>query len=599
MKRRFEIYTDGVGTRTALPVGFSPVAALGTWAWAFAKRLWVEGASLLAANAVAFGVLYANRLPWGFYAAFQVLLGLFVGAGARRLRELAAERAGFGYTCTVPAANGASALAMLAQVGGEPLPEWKARATGGVPDFAPKPVRGWVAVTLLTLKAAFRYRLVVVLLALLVAVVFVLPGVIKHDGTATGFSQILLAYTLTAITALLGFSTLWLACGTLARDIEDMQLFLVVVKPVPRWQVWLGKWTGIMVLNTAMVALAGAIVYGLLQVRARQLSPEQYAKLQAEVLVARESRQPLVPSLDAEVERIFQQRRTDSSVAALDPSFVRKQIRAQLGGRLQVVAPGEYRPMPFFVDLGPGARERYRGRPLYIRMRFISPEYVSADTAFTHGWEIGGSKTRAPDRFRNSFGPETPTEFPISPEQVDADGRLTIRYANLSTLPVVFPTEQGIEVLIPEANFGLNYARGLVVILCWLALLAAIGLFSASFLSFPVASFVSIALLVIGLSGGTLKQVVEQGGIIDVESESGRAREGSTVNAVAVKLYGGAYWILDQVSSFSPVDSLATGHSVTWADVARAFGVVVLVAGGGIGSAGIVILNRRELALPT
>ncbi len=36
-----------------------------------------------------------------------------------------------------------------------------------------------------------------------------------------GFTQILLTYTLGAITGLLGIATLWLACGTLARDVED------------------------------------------------------------------------------------------------------------------------------------------------------------------------------------------------------------------------------------------------------------------------------------------------------------------------------------------------------------------------------------------
>ena len=47
---------------------------------------------------------------------------------------------------------------------------------------------------------------------------------IKDDGTARGFTQILLTYTLTTISALLGLSTLWLACGTLARDIEEAQM---------------------------------------------------------------------------------------------------------------------------------------------------------------------------------------------------------------------------------------------------------------------------------------------------------------------------------------------------------------------------------------
>ena len=74
-----------------------------------------------------------------------------------------------------------------------------------------------LAIAWLTWKAAFRFRLFLVLAVLLLAAVVGLPVLIKDDGTARGFTQILLTYTLSVITALLGLSTLWLACGTLAR----------------------------------------------------------------------------------------------------------------------------------------------------------------------------------------------------------------------------------------------------------------------------------------------------------------------------------------------------------------------------------------------
>src|SRR5580765_2239811 len=113
------------------------------------------------------------------------------------------------------------------------------------------------AVMGLTWKAAFRFRLFLVVAVLLLAAVVGLPILIKDDGTARGFTQILLTYTLTVITALLGLSTLWLSCGTLARDIEECQMQMVAVKPVARWQIWLGKWLGLLVLNAALLAVAG------------------------------------------------------------------------------------------------------------------------------------------------------------------------------------------------------------------------------------------------------------------------------------------------------------------------------------------------------
>src|ERR1039457_7065339 len=143
------------------------------------------------------------------------------------------------------------------------------------------------AIAVLTWKAAFRFRLFLVIAALLLASVIGLPLLIKDDGTARGFTQILLTYTLSTITALLGFSTLWLSCGTLARDIEECQIQMLAVKPIARWQIWLGKWLGILSLNAVLLALSGASVYGLLLWPATKLPAAEQVVLRNEVLIAR------------------------------------------------------------------------------------------------------------------------------------------------------------------------------------------------------------------------------------------------------------------------------------------------------------------------
>src|SRR6187401_1398081 len=114
-----------------------------------------------------------------------------------------------------------------------------------------------LAIAGLTWKAAFRFRLFLVIAVLLLASVVGLPLLIKDDGTARGFTQILLTYTLSVITALLGLCTLWLSCGTLARDIDENQMQLVSVKPIARWQIWVGKWLGIVTLDAVLLAIAG------------------------------------------------------------------------------------------------------------------------------------------------------------------------------------------------------------------------------------------------------------------------------------------------------------------------------------------------------
>src|SRR5215472_11903040 len=127
------------------------------------------------------------------------------------------------------------------------------------------------AITWLTWKAAFRFKLFLVVAVLLLASVVGIPLLIKDDGTARGFTQILLTYTLSTVSGLLGLSTLWLACGTLARDIEECQMQVVATKPISRWQIWLGKWLGIVSLNAALLVISGICVYGLLLWRATKL----------------------------------------------------------------------------------------------------------------------------------------------------------------------------------------------------------------------------------------------------------------------------------------------------------------------------------------
>src|ERR1035437_838713 len=193
------------------------------------------------------------------------------------------------------------------------------------------------AIAMLTLKAAYRFRLVRLLEVLLLGSVVVLPMIIKDDGTARGFTQILLTYTLGVITVLLGFSTLWLACGTLAGGIEECQMQMVAVKPIARWQIWLGKWLGIMLMNTLLLALAGGAVFALLQWRARKLPAEQLTVLRNEVLVARGSAREPQPDWEPIVEKIYQQRLKESSVPAVDRPLLRRQIAERAKAELQLV----------------------------------------------------------------------------------------------------------------------------------------------------------------------------------------------------------------------------------------------------------------------
>ncbi|MSU63909.1 MAG: hypothetical protein EXS31_16205 [Pedosphaera sp.] len=451
-----------------------------------------------------------------------------------------------------------------------------------------------MAMAWLTLKAAYRYKLIWVLTAILIGGVVILPLIIKDDGTARGFTQILLTYTLALTTGILGFTTLWMACSTLARDVEECQIQVVAVKPIARWQIWMGKYIGIMALNALLLTLAGTCIYFLLQSRSRNLPEKQRELLRNEVLVARaEAREPSVEAdIERETERVFQQRQKNNPQANLDWKFVRNQVREQVRAVFQVVRPGFQRVWK--INLG-FAKNRLADEPLFLRIKFNAADGKEGAT-YLGLWEVGEQTSPRLHREMMSLAADTFHEFKVPAHLLDKDGNLLITFINRNETALLFPLDDGMEVLYREGSFGLNFARGLCIILCWLSFLAAIGLAASSYLSFPVASFVSVGVLIVGFSSGTISQVIEQGTIGAVNHETGVADQPAAIDFVALPVFKSLLKLIQLVEGFSPIDALSSGRSISWLILGQAFFQICVVLGGIICLAGIGIFQRRELA---
>jgi hypothetical protein len=245
------------------------------------------------------------------------------------------------------------------------------------------------------------------------------------------------------------------------------------------------------------------------------------------------------------------------------------------------------------VDLGP-AKRLAPGQPLYLRVKFNAADKSTSGT-FNGYWRVGvPRKTSLWHSEAMSLAPDTFHEFEIPPNY-DENGLLTVTFGNVNETALLFPLEDGLEVLYRQGGFGLNFTRGIGIIFCWMALLAALGLASASFLSFPVAAFLSLGVLTLALSSGTISNAVSEGTLMGFNSETGRTGH-SVVDIVAIPVFRGVLEMINLAKDFSPIDSLSTGRSVTWGELGRAFGQIVLLLGGSIGLIGVLIFNRRELA---
>ncbi|MDQ6631741.1 MAG: hypothetical protein M3Y82_08265, partial [Verrucomicrobiota bacterium] len=337
--------------------------------------------------------------------------------------------------------------------------------------------------------------------------------------------------------------------------------------------------------------IAGSSVFFLLQWKAKKLPENEQAILRNEIFVARASVKEPIEDLKPIVNEEVQKRLKQNSMTTLDAQLLRKQIEEQIKAAQQVVQPDYMRR--WIIDLG-AVKNSLRNRPLFLRVKFHAAE-TRPDATYVAQWQIGPPESAKIARQEMSLAADTFHEFPIPPNLFDDSGKLTIEFSNRNPTALLFPLDEGMEVLYREGGFGLNFARGLGIILCWLALLAAVGLAAASFLSFPVAAFFSIAVLLIGLSSGTLSSVVEEGSIMGTNRESSAAHTG-WIDAVMVPIFRGVLKVVNLVQGFSPIDSLSTGRSITWTQLSLAIGQIVLLLGGIFAVIGIILFSRRELA---
>ena len=167
--------------------------------------------------------------------------------------------------------------------------------------------------------------------------------------------------------------------------------------------------------------------------------------------------------------------------------------------------------------------------------------------------------------------------------------------ANPGGTALLFPLEDGMEVLYPEGGFAMNFVRGLGIIFCWMALLAALGLAAASQLSFPVAAFFALAVMLVVFSSNTLAESIDNGTVAAGNEETGKMGH-SVADVVLIPAFKGVLSVVNLAKNFSPIDALSSGRSITWTELGLAFLQIVVMLGGIFAVIGIFLFSRRELA---
>ncbi|OVE74848.1 hypothetical protein BVX97_06210 [bacterium E08(2017)] len=457
-----------------------------------------------------------------------------------------------------------------------------------------------LAIAGLAVKTSVRSKLVISLSVILLMVVLGLPFSIKGDGTLNGQTALLIYYSLAFSSIILGIATLWVSCWTISREVEEKYIQMLVVKPVRRSYIWIGKWLGIAFLNGVLLIAAGAVTYIAVQLKVsdKGADADEVQVTLNEVLVSRLSMEPDREDVSDEAHKLMHEL-VKRGVIPKETSHVEayEQAYKQVMAKRAVVRPGSSKEWRFDIsDIG-AQSEAWLRYHLSMSARERNP--VSGE------WVIGTDKN--PDALRVSidnylFGRHM---LEVPSESLDGAAELTVKFINADREKsniAYFDIEDDLELLVESGSFTGNYIRSLVILFCQLAVLAAMGLTAGSLLTFPVASFSVASLLAIAMLSHyfTISYDSASGHQHHECEDHGHSHEYRAKTVLLDAMEGvvlNAHIIVKPAMKYRTLSNLSSGNINSPKTTLEAVLILLLLYPGLLGLVGAWFLNKREMAL--
>lgn len=186
----------------------------------------------------------------------------------------------------------------------------------------------------------------------------------------------------------------------------------------------------------------------------------------------------------------------------------------------------------------------------------------------------------------------------LGPEAISDDGTLDLEVFNgpleqsspMNPRAFTLPPD-GLQILYSVGGYESNFLRVFAVILVKLGFIAAVSICAATFLSFPVASLVALAFLIMAESGGYLTESLEFYNNV-------RDPEGNLVitNVIIRLIATPVAAIFRLYAELKPTSSLVDGLLISWSQLATATAIIGGWAVLALGLA-LAIFRKRELAM--
>ena len=450
------------------------------------------------------------------------------------------------------------------------------------------------AVARVTIAQGIRMKVALVIVFFLLAVVPALPFLLRTDGTQLGQVRIVVTYSLYLAMFLLSILTLLVSTTSISKEIEQKQIFVLDPKPLGRWQIFVGKWIGIMTLNAILIALLGIAAYILMMALSRPGDNEkEFEDLRNNFLISRENVTPDLPQdlgrlVDAEYESRREQQLLPEDRAEI---WVKQKLVPIVARRLNSVEPLTYKMWTFSglpTNLPPDTK---------IQFRFMHnvTSRNQPDDGILGQWQLGD-----PNGVNYEFKQVSPYDgyhtVEVPADAIAPDGTMAAAYTNLraSQPLVIFPFEDGIRISYPVGSLEANYLKALLVIFLMLGMLALVGLVCGALLSFPVAILVVLAVFCIGVGAVFLSAQIQGTYFFGPELR----QPGAAFNVGDQILQGVLQFVLflfPPLLEYSPVSMVSDAQSISWVFVLKTLVELLLFRGGVVAVIGAFLFHRREL----
>ncbi|MCC6677779.1 MAG: ABC transporter permease subunit [Phycisphaerales bacterium] len=476
---------------------------------------------------------------------------------------------------------------------------------------APGPVMS-VAKNVLT--EAVRMKVSLVFIMLLILGLAVLPGTLNEAAPLRYRVQSFLQYGTAGAYWIIAILTVTFSVATVAFEQRDRTIWQTMTKPVSSWQYILGKWIGVSALAAALIGVSAAGVFLFTEylrsgpalgetsayvAEGEEGISEDRFLLETQVLTARVVYENSPPEMDMEQvalnvnQRIESELQVNPEFADLPNGQISESKRAKLAVEVmkgfeqtyRAIGPGESRRY-FFDGLGPA---RGQTRPVVFRYRIDSGSN-RPDQVFKLTFSFSGG---APVVRESVLGQYQNIE--LLTDVVDDKGSVTVLVANADVPrgiqnPETISFQPGsLQMSYSAGDFRWNFLRVAAVLWVKLALMAMVGIFAATFASFPVACLLAFGVFLCAESSDFLLKALENYSTEDIDRT---VIWHKVIIANIATLIGNVFKVYGELN---PVDRLVDGRLMPWGSVAKGLAVLALGSGLFFAAAG-VIFRRRELA---